>query len=101
MCEECQDLAPNTTIPGILFEWMRSQCFMTRRIQKIEEAMSLFGLDLSEYSKVVNTFKDPEFLQWAKDKTGIYWPQYGYSGSFSNVTASTMVGLYKYYRAKK
>lgn len=48
MCRECHDLAPNTDIPEIFFEWARAQSSSARENAKIRAALNSFLVDIAE-----------------------------------------------------
>jgi HNH endonuclease len=97
MCKECHDLAPNTAFPQIMFKWMANQNTFKRFSNKVLCAMSDFEIDEADFVKVMATINDMEFIKWARDKSGLHWPQSGYSGTANKFTVSTMIGLMKHY----
>jgi hypothetical protein len=53
MCRECHDLAPNTDITEIFFDWVRPHNFYTREWEKIQQALRAFGMDHSRRDKLL------------------------------------------------
>ena len=48
MCRECHDLAPNTSIPAIFFEWAGTQSSCGREMAKIRAALDAFRVSEQE-----------------------------------------------------
>ncbi len=97
MCRECHDTAPNTNIPEIFFEWARSQSWIKREQAKINQALESFSVSKRDYKKITRTMNSPVFQMWAKDRTGLHWPQSNYAPTTSRLTPATMVGLAIYF----
>lgn len=93
MCRECHDLAPNTSIPEIFFEWVQSQHWTNRERVKMTQALKTFSVPKRDYRKLVKTMNSPVFRAWAETKSGRHWPQSNYASKSSRLTPSTMVGL--------
>lgn len=97
MCRECHDLAPNTNIPEIFFEWSRSQHWQKRESAKITQALEAFSVPKREYRKFVRTMNSPIFRKWMQDRIGLHWPQSNYAPTSSRLTPATVVGLVAHY----
>lgn len=97
MCRECHDLAPNTTIPEIMYLWMNKQDHLKRMRIKVEMAINDFDLAFERPENLLSVMNSSEFKTWALKNSGLHWPQSGYSGLGHNVTISTFFGLLKYY----
>lgn len=52
MCRECHDLAPNTSISDVFYDWARAQSFYKRDADKIQEALRAFGVDEAQQEKL-------------------------------------------------
>lgn len=99
LCKECHDNAPNTSIAEIMIEWVKnSPHYLFREVQKIQDAMKVFLIPEIEHDEFSTIINDPKFKEWISNKTGIHRPQSSYSGIGKKLTASTVVGLAKYYR---
>jgi hypothetical protein len=44
MCRECHDLAPNTSVPEVFFDWARAQNSLSREFAKFRSAFESFGI---------------------------------------------------------
>ncbi len=101
MCKECHDLAPNTTIPEIMFQWMAKQSYLKRLMAKVELTLSEFDISHSEFEELTKLSSNSAFKEWSLKHSGIHWPQSGYSGLGTKMTVSTYVGLLKHYSDSK
>ncbi len=97
MCRECHDLAPNTSIPEIFFEWARSQNWYVRESVKIKAALRSFGVVEEEHDKYYAFMNSENFRDWIDGKIGLHRPQSNYAPTSSRLTPATMVGLLVYY----
>jgi 5-methylcytosine-specific restriction endonuclease McrA len=77
MCAECHDLAPNTRIPEIFFEWARTQNSFARESSKIRVAFESFGIDAAVQEELSELMTSEKFKSWASGKFGLHWPQSG------------------------
>lgn len=93
MCRECHDLAPNTNIPEIFFEWARSQHWEKREHQKIAQALDAFSVAKRDHRRFLRTATSPVFQQWVQERIGLHWPQSNYAPRSSRLTPATMIGL--------
>lgn len=91
-------MAPNTTIPEIMFQWMEKQSYLKRLIVKIELTLSEFDISHSDFEELTKLSNNSAFKEWFVRHSGIHWPQSGYSGIGNRLTMSTYVGLLKHYR---
>jgi hypothetical protein len=98
MCRECHDLAPNTNIPEIFFEWARTQSSSAREDAKIRAALSSFLVDPAEEEDLNRLMDSIEFESWRSDKIGLHRPQSNYAPVSCRLTVSTIVGLALYYQ---
>ena len=71
MCRECHDLAPNTTIRDIFFSWVRSQSFRKRELDKVQEALHVFGIGEIRWEEFFHIIQSAKFEKWARGKLGI------------------------------
>jgi 5-methylcytosine-specific restriction endonuclease McrA len=101
MCKECHDLAPNTNIPDIFFEWAKSQSWELRNRNRLIEAFRSFQIEESSYEEFLSTISSESFNNWAKDKVGLHWPQSGYASKLLRLTPTSIVGLVKHYLRDK
>jgi hypothetical protein len=102
MCRECHDLAPNTTIPEIFYEWAKSQSWCRREASKIRDALASFDTHPDFENDISSLFCSEEFQEWLKDKCSSHRPQSNYAPISSRLTPSTFIGLAVYYwRSKK
>lgn len=97
MCRECHDLAPNTNIPEIFFEWAKAQSYHTRCNLKIRDALNSFGIEETEQNVLNRLITSKEFRSWMEDKIGLHRPQSKYATVESRITPATMVGLAIHY----
>lgn len=97
MCRECHDLAPNTSIPEIFFEWVRSQAWLRREQARIDQALEAFSVSQHDYPEIQKTINSPEFKVWVDGKMGLHRPQSNYAPRSSRLTPSTIVGLVVYF----
>ncbi len=97
MCRECHDLAPNTAIPDIFFNWVRSQSPHRRESDKIQEALRAFGVDQVQQKKLTRIIESAEFKEWLGGKLGLHRPQSNYGSVSSRLTPATIVGLAVHY----
>jgi hypothetical protein len=97
MCRECHDLAPNTSIPDIFFDWVRSQSFHRRESDKIQEALRAFGVNQTQQEKLAHVIESAEFRVWLRGKLGLHSPQSNYGSVSSRLTPATMIGLAVHY----
>jgi hypothetical protein len=99
MCRECHDLAPNTNIPEIFFDWVRSQNSYAREASKIRAALESYNISIDtvaqeDFCALINS---DEFNAWVRGKCGLHRPQSNYAPVSARLTAATMVGLAIYY----
>lgn len=97
MCRECHDLAPNTAVPDIFFQWIRTQSYERRESAKIDEALRSFGLGSNSLAELAAIMKSPDFNNWTAGKLGLHRPQSNYPAVSNRLTPATMIGLAKYY----
>jgi hypothetical protein len=97
MCRECHDLAPNTAIPAIFFEWACSQSFYKREADKINEALRAYGIFEKRCEELRSVIESAEFRAWTSGKVGLHWPQSNYGSASSRLTPATLVGLAVHY----
>jgi HNH endonuclease len=94
MCAECHDLAPDLACPELLFRWMRAQCWLTRRMRRMEQAMKDLGVDTEDEAvmqRFTDTIRSGEFKAWQSGRAGLHrrqLPPYG-----SGVSESTLVAV--------
>jgi hypothetical protein len=98
MCRECHDLAPNTNIPEIFFEWIRGQSSWRRESSKISAAFTSFGVEEPNENEIYELITSDAFKSWSSGKTGIHRPQSKYAPISSRMTPATIVGLLIHYR---
>ena len=101
MCRQCHDLAPNTDIPEIFFEWAKAQSCLKRDSLNIQNAFEAFGIKENEYNIIHEIIVSKEFQSWIKGKFGLHRPQSNYAPISSRFTPSTMIGLAVHYRRFK
>ncbi|UZH08191.1 MULTISPECIES: HNH endonuclease [unclassified Halomonas] len=97
MCRECHDLAPNTSIPEIFYEWARAQSSYVREAQKIKTALRSFGVEEQDHDKYCAFMNAESFRGWLDGKMGLHRPQSNYAPTSARLTPATMVGLLIYY----
>jgi len=100
MCRECHDLAPNTAIRAVFFDWARTQRSLHREMAKINAALDSFGVEKPELDKLSDLIRSKRFRSWALKRAGRHWPQSGYAARSARITPSTMIGLALYYQRK-
>lgn len=93
MCRECHDLAPNTALPKIFFEWVRAQSFWKREAAKIDEALRAFGISCEQQGMLYQVVQTPAFKSWVNSKFGLHRPQSNYGSISSRLTPATIIGL--------
>jgi hypothetical protein len=98
MCRECHDLAPNTNIREVFFEWARSQSWFVRETSKLRAAYAAFGPDEAFEQDFSELLASREFKSWVSDKYSLHRPQSGYASVVSRLTPATLVGLAVHYR---
>jgi recombinase/HNH endonuclease len=99
MCNECHDLAPNTTDRPLFFAWAKRQDYLKRREKRLREAFEDFGLDSDDVSFLkafFETLRSPAFKSWIGDNTLCHWPQDKKRGS--RLTEATIVAAYIAFR---
>jgi hypothetical protein len=72
MCRECHDLAPNTALPEIFFEWARTQSRSRRESSKIEEALRSFGVRSEQQDELLRVIESPDFKDWLGGKLSLH-----------------------------
>jgi hypothetical protein len=97
MCRECHDLAPNTNIPEIFFEWARRQNSDAREFSKILAAFESFGIDTAAVEDFLWVVVSDEFWSWMRGKFGLHRPQSKYAPISCRLTTATTVGLAVHY----
>lgn len=97
MCRECHDLAPNTAIKDIFFEWVRAQSHYKREQMKYADAFRAFGVDEASQPDVLRVMQRDDFSAWVEGKYGLHRPQSNYAPLSSRMTPSTMIGLAVHY----
>lgn len=98
MCRECHDLAPNTSIPAILFEWARAQSSYGREMARIRAALNAFRVSEEEAQGLEALLECEEFATWKSDKSGLHRPQSNYASISYRLTPATFIGLAVYFR---
>jgi HNH endonuclease len=98
MCRECHDLAPNTSIPEIFFEWARAQNWYARESAKIIAALDAFGVNSAAQQDFNELITSKEFKSWMAGKFGLHRPQSNYAPVSSRLTPATFVGLAVHYQ---
>jgi HNH endonuclease len=97
MCRECHDLAPNTSIPAILFEWARAQSSYGREMARIRAALDAFRVSEEEAQGLEALLESEEFKTWKSDKVGLHRPQSNYASTSYRLTPATFIGLAVYF----
>lgn len=97
LCRECHDLAPNTSIPSIFLEWVRSQSWLVREQAKLNQALASFSVSEQDYPRITETIASKPFRAWAQSKVGRHWPQSNYAPTSSRLTPASIVGLAVHY----
>ena len=98
MCRECHDLAPNTSIPEIFFEWAGAQDSSAREDAKIRTALNSFRVDATGEADLCGLINSAEFKSWRSGKSGLHRPQSNYAPISYRLTTSTTIGLAVYYQ---
>jgi 5-methylcytosine-specific restriction endonuclease McrA len=98
MCRECHDLAPNTSILEIFFEWARAQDWDVRESARIFAALESFGVHSTDYQDFNEVILSDDFALWMSTKFGLHRPQSNYASVSSRLTPATLVGLAVHYR---
>ena len=98
MCRECHDLAPNTTIPEVFFEWAQRQSFYVRDSSKILAAFNAYGIEPADQEELGKLIMSEAFHAWMSDKVGSHRPQSNYASVLSRFTPATLIGLAVHYR---
>lgn len=99
MCRECHDLAPNTSIPEIFFQWARKQNCRERQFFRLKQCMKAFDIPTELYSVLSDISKTKEFDDFLNQHARLHGPQSGYSGLGRRLTTSTLYGLlFHYYK---
>ena len=98
MCRECHDLAPNTSIAEILFEWARAQSSSAREMARIRAALTAFGVDETDAQDLDALLTSAEFQTWKSNKVGLHRPQSNYASISYRLTPATLVGLAVHFR---
>lgn len=93
MCRECHDLAPNTSMPDIFFEWARAQCSWRRETVKLDNAFLSYGIDAGQQVEIAKVVQSESFRAWIKGKSGLHRPQSNYAPVSSRLTPATIIGL--------
>src|SRR5207302_7903593 len=97
MCRECHDLAPNTNIPELFFEWTKAQNHLARWDLKIRDVLNSFNIKEAEHNTIYRIAISKQFGCWVEDKFGLHRPQSKYATISSRLTPATMVGLAVHY----
>ena len=97
MCRECHDLAPNTGIPEIFFEWARAQNSDARESAKFSAALHAFGIGGAALRGFDEVISSEGFRSWVSDRFGLHRPQSNYAPISSRLTPATYVGLAVHY----
>ena len=95
MCNECHDVAPNTTDRSLFFEWARSQDYLRRREKRLRQALDDFGLDsesLTVQRALLKVLCSAAFGSWVAENTLCHWPQDKKCGP--RLTESTVVAAF-------
>ena len=98
MCRECHDLAPNTSIPEIFFEWAHAQDWDERESARILAALESYGVRSPDYRDFNEVIMSDEFRLWMSSKFGLHRPQSNYAPISARLTPATFVGLAVHYR---
>jgi len=97
MCRECHDLAPNTALPEIFFEWIRAQSSWRRESAKFEEAFRSFGVRPEQHKEFLLLIESSEFKDWVDGKLGLHRPQSNCAPVSCRLTPATIIGLAVHY----
>jgi hypothetical protein len=98
MCRECHDLAPNTSIAEIFFEWTHAQDWDKRESAKILAALESYGVRSTDYRDFIEVITSDEFSLWKSTKFGLHRPRSNYASVSARLTPATFVGLAVHYR---
>lgn len=98
MCRECHDLAPNTKLRRVFFDWVRRQQSWEREWKKLEAALESFGVQAADYDSLSDVISSRKFRSWASKRVGRHWPQSKYAPRSSRYTPASMIGLALAYR---
>ena len=93
MCRECHDLAPNTSIPDVFFDWASAQSSWQRESAKLNTAFQSFGVDRDDQEHLAELMIFAEFRSWMSGKFGLHRPQSNYAPVSSRFTPATVIGL--------
>ncbi|WP_088893941.1 HNH endonuclease signature motif containing protein [Leptolyngbya ohadii] len=97
MCKECHDLAPNTSIPEIFFQWACKQSFAERQFFQMQQSMKAFDISDELHPLLNDISQTKEFGDFLRSYASLHRSQSGYSGLGKRLTASTFYGLLCYY----
>ena len=97
MCRECHDLAPNTDIPEIFFEWVRAQSWRVRESSRTQAAFASFGVDSASEKSLCELIDSDKFKSWVSGRFGLHWPQSKYAALSHRLTPATLIGLAVHY----
>ena len=98
MCRECHDLAPNTSMPAVFFEWARAQNSYARETAKLRAVFDTFGIDVAAAMDLGALIESEELKSWMRGKFGLHRAQSNYAPVSSRLTPATMIGLAAHYR---
>lgn len=109
LCDECHELAPDTTYREIFFEWAKKQSKYTRTCNEIKELLKIFNISGSHdiaflteiFSRIPqhvngklsykrNTIQK-EFEQFLEKHCGVHWSSR--LGKGAKIKMSTYIGL--------
>jgi Recombinase/HNH endonuclease len=95
MCNECHDVAPNTTDRSLFFEWVKNQDYSRRREKRLRQALDDFGLDsenLAVQQALLKVLCSAGFRSWIAENILCHWPQDKKCGS--RLTESSVVAAF-------
>ena len=98
MCRECHDLAPNTSMAEIFFEWAHAQDWDERETAKMLAAFESYGVRSTDYRDFNDVIISDEFRLWMSTKFRLHRPQSNYAPVSARLTPATFVGLVVHYR---
>jgi 5-methylcytosine-specific restriction endonuclease McrA len=98
MCRECHDLAPNTTVPEVFFEWARAQSSWKRDGERIDSAFEAFGIVDADKEALLKLMGSEHFRSWSAGRIGLHRPQSNYPSTLFRLTPTTRIGLAAHYR---
>jgi hypothetical protein len=75
MCRECHDLAPNTDIPEIFFEWAKGQSYLRREDAKYRATLASFGIEGPDQETIADIIMSSDFKEWISNRVGLHRPQ--------------------------